>query len=253
MKPFQEDRADHPFFSSTSIEDIMNLYVFDRELKLIVFDAIERIEVAVRTQIIYQMAMRYGSHWHEDFSLFRDRSLYHKIQEIILEYCQGNRKEVFIEHYLNTYSSPKMPPSWMSVELLTIGQLSLLYKNIRSNSDRSQIAQFFGMHHTSFESWLHAIAYVRNICAHHARLWNRELGVQPALLIKPYRPWIDPAYSNNRRVYYFLCSLKYLLLTINPGGHFTHRIGQLVESHPTVPIRYAGFSDNWLTKPLWQA
>src|SRR5674476_641863 len=63
--PFQDNNeANHPFIKKVSFEDIMHLYVFDRQLRLLLFNAIEKIEIAFRTQIIYQYAMVHGSHWH---------------------------------------------------------------------------------------------------------------------------------------------------------------------------------------------
>jgi len=259
MLPFQSVKD--VFNTGTTFADIIDLYVFDRELRLLALDAIERIEVAVRSQIIYQMAHKYGAHWQDNATLFKPPAkysygtspdYYNEVQQIIAEHCRGRNPEVFIDHYKNKYTSPPTPPSWMSIELLSIGQLSRLYKGLRMNADKKELADYFGLHYTVFESWLHTLTYCRNICAHHARLWNRDFAIQPELLMKPRLPWITPGYNNNKRSYYFLCILKYFLLTVNPQGHFHEKTEQLLQTHPNVPSRFMGFTKDWQNEPLWQ-
>ena len=65
MLPFKEcqngvviDR----FVPDTTWEMVYDLYKFDRKLRLLLFDAIERIEIAIRTQIVNQLSLKYGSH-----------------------------------------------------------------------------------------------------------------------------------------------------------------------------------------------
>lgn len=110
----------------------------------------------------------------------------------------------------------------------------------------------FKVHHTVLDSWLHAISYVRNICAHHARLWNRELAIRPTVLVKPRQAWINLSYTNNRRSYYFLAVLQYLLQIANPGGHLPARLKKLLIDQPKVKIAFMGFPAYWQSEPLWQ-
>lgn len=249
MLPFKQVKD--TFNTGTTFDQIIDLYVFDRELRLLAFDAIERVEVTIRAQMIYQLAHKYGSHWPDKHYIFKDQKTFGDIQKIIKDHCASRNPEVFIEHYLHTYDPPATPPSWMSIELLTVGQLSLLYKAINKNEDRKDIAAYFSLHHNVFQSWLHAITYVRNICAHHARLWNRDFAIQPDLLLKPALPWINPSFKNNRRAYYFFCCLQYLLKTANPSSHFKQKLVDLTTKHPNIPIQYAGFTKKWETEPIW--
>lgn len=245
------------------------MYSFDRELRLLVFDCIERIEIAIRTQFIYCMAMRYNdSHWHDNQSLFikpfynqigNKIDPYSDLQSRISKAKTDRRPEVFIKHYLDTYSKPSNPPSWMCFELLTIGELSHLYRGLRERSDKKRIADFFDLHQTAFSSWLHSLTYVRNICAHHSRLWNRDLAVEPERLLKPIGPWLSGAYSNNKRMFYFICVLKYMLLRVNPGNRIKDKMIHLISKYPNVPIRYMGIPSDghgalldWTSEPLWQ-
>lgn len=184
--PFQ--RVKDVFDQAASFDDLLSLYVFDRELRLLVFDAIERIEVAIRAQIIYQLCHKYGSHWHDNATIFQPPfvnragiqvDVFGQMQAELQKHYNARSPEVFIQHYRRTYTNPTTPPCWMSIELLTIGQLSTLYSGLRNNNDKSDIADYFGLHRDVFQSWFHALAYVRNLCAHHSRLWNRDLSVRP--------------------------------------------------------------------------
>lgn len=264
--PFQTtvDRFD----TGTTFEHIIKTYTFDRELRLLVFDAIERIEVAIRTQFIYQLAQKYNnSHWHDNpkvfISAFTDRfgktiDPYNDFQLIIDKAKNAKKPEVFIKHYINEYNTPPNPPAWMCFELLTIGELSRLYKGLRNNADKKLIADYFKLHHTVFESWLHALTYVRNICAHHSRLWNRDLSVEPSLLIKPQAAWVSSAYNNNKRTFYFLCMLRYMLNQANQNNDFTTKLDTLLGKYPLVPIQYLGIPSDgkgnlldWTKEPLF--
>jgi abortive infection bacteriophage resistance protein len=257
------------FNPGTTFKQIIDTYSFDRELRLLVFDCIERIEIAIRTQIIYQMAYHYNdSHWQDNQSLFI-KPYYNKIgikvdpfsefQSIISKAKTLRTPEVFIRHYLNNYSSPSNPPSWMCFELLTIGEMSNIYRGLSSKIDKKRIASFFDLHPTVFISWLHSLTYVRNICAHHARLWNKELAIKPELLLNPTGDWISIPFNNNKRLFYFLCVLKYLLLRANPGNNLKVKLETLFAKYPTVPIKYLGIPTdgtgnmlNWQDEPLWQ-
>ncbi|MCZ2130766.1 MAG: Abi family protein [Bacteroidia bacterium] len=265
--PYQN--AKDNFENDITFEQIIKTYSFDRELRLLVFDCIERIEVAIRTQFIYQMALHYNdSHWQDNQNHFIT-PYYNKIgnlvnpfadfQAIISKAKTARTPETFIKHYINTYNKPANPPSWMCFELLTIGELSHIYRGLKNNADKKRIADFFEVHPTVFTSWLHTLTYVRNICAHHSRLWNRDLAIEPEKLLKPKGNWIAKPYENNKRVFYFLCVLRYLLLRANPSNSMKQKLENLFNKYPTVPIKYLGIPSDgkgnlleWQNEPLWK-
>ena len=142
---------------------------------------------------------------------------FNDFQGIMSRAKTARRPEVFIKHYLDNYGSPSNPPAWMSFELLTMGDLSHLYKGLRNKADKKMIANFFEVHPTVFTSWLHTLTYVRNICAHHSRLWNKDLAIEPEKLLKPVGPWLSKPFENNKRVFYFISVLRYMLKRANPG------------------------------------
>ncbi len=258
------------FNAGTTFSQIIDTYSFDRELRLLVFDCIERIEIAIRTQFIYCLAIKNSdSHWQDKKANFvppyynkvgQHIDPYTDFQQIINRAKTSRRPEVFISHYIENYDNPANPPAWMCLELLTIGEMSHLYSGLAKNEDKNQVASFFGVHHTVLQSWLHTLTYVRNLCAHHARLWNRDLAVEPDKLKKPIGLWIEPAFENNKRVFYFLCMLKYLLNRANPGNNFTIKLKTLFEKYPNVPIKFIGIPSNsrkeikdWSNQDLWKS
>ncbi len=265
--PYQAEKD--KFNKGITFKQIIRTYTFDRELRLIIFDCIERIEVAIRTQLIYSMSITYNdAHWHDKKHYFAKPyknnrgEIIDPFKELknIIERAQNNtRREVFIIHYMDTYSQPANPPSWMCLELLTIGELSHTYKGLAKNEDKKRIADYFGLHYEVFESWLHTLTYVRNLCAHHSRLWNRELAIIPKKLNKPQGHWLDTSFENNKRVFYFISILKYLLDRANPGNNLRNKIEILFNKYTTIPIQYLGIPSDgqgnlldWKQQALWK-
>lgn len=265
--PYQQIKDQ--FNAGVTFDHVIDTYSFDREIRLLVFDCIERVEIAIRSQMIYQMSVHHNdSHWQDNKSHFIT-PMYNKIgalidpfqdlQSIISKAKTARTPEVFIKHYIDNYSTPANPPAWMCLELLTIGELSHIYRGLRDNSDRKRIADFFDVHHTVFTSWLHTLTYVRNICAHHSRLWNRDLAIEPFRLLKPIGPWISQPFQNNKRMFYFISVLKYLLLRANPSNSLKAKLEALFAKYPNVPIQFLGIPSDgkgnrldWRKEPLWK-
>lgn len=167
-------QSDHIFHQETTFQKALDTYVFDRKLRLIIFNEIERIEIALRTQVICQYCTQYGNNWYENKALYRNPNYYYKFNSLLVEEL-AKTSEVFIRHYNYKYTDPHNPPAWMALELASFGQLSMLYKNLRNNEPRKKIADHFAIHENILCSWLECLSYVRNTCAHHMRLWNRRL------------------------------------------------------------------------------
>lgn len=266
--PFQQTKD--LFNDGTNFKQIIDTYSFDRELRLLVFDCIERIEIAIRTQFIYHMAIKYNDgHFQDNPELFVNSYLdeygkeikpYEEFQKIIKTSKKKEKPEVFIKHYLDNYESPLNPPSWMCFELLTIGQIYRLYNGLAHKEDMKAIANYFDLHPTVFKSWFFSIVYVRNTCAHHSRLWNKDLAIEPMRLKKPIGGWVsEPFNNNNSRIFYFISVLKYLMMRSNPNNDLKGKLTSLFNKYPTVPIQYLGIPSDgnnnlldWQTEPLWQ-
>ena len=256
------------FKEGTMWDDIYDLYVFDRKLRLLVFDAIERLEVAIRTQIIYQLSHNYGSHWQDNAHIFnpprevtlRDGrtitiDVYREIQSHIKEQLHSNRAEVFIQHYHNKYGTPENPPSWMSVEIMYFNHLSKICTGLKNRADINGIASYFALPPKTFCSWLHTMNYVRNICAHHSRLWNRDLNIVPEKLsFSKHLIWIsNPDTAKRSKTYYFFCMINYMLQVANPTSQFKSKLKELLEEYKNViSLDSMGFPQGWKEEKMWE-
>ena len=252
--PFQKggngpDR--HNFKPGTTFEGILERYIFDRKLRLVVMDAIERIEIAIRAALSNSIATRHGPHWYQTPALFSPWFDHAKFLDGIKEQIgheprNSNRRDVYIEHYYSKYDDPDMPPCWMVFESISFGTISLAYKHLVP-SEFKPICGAFGLSHNVLVSWLHSISYVRNICAHHARLWNRECRIKP-IAANAYKADLTP----NDRVYAQLIVMQILLRKIAPGNHWAQRLMDLLEEHPAIPLRSMGFPPDWKSRPIWR-
>lgn len=116
-----------------------------------------------------------------------------------------------------------------------------------------QVASVFGVPDTVMESWLLALNTVRNICAHHSRLWNRELGNEPMIpLARDYPEWHTPVQVRNERLFGILTICKHCLNHIAPQSGWSHRLMALFEEYPDVPLASMGFPENWRECPIWK-
>ena len=251
--PFQ-DNADpyHPFIQQITLEEIISLYVFDRQFRLFVLDAIEKIEISMRTQVIYQWALNHGSHWHLNGSLFRNSVQFAK-DYTRLQQEVDRSVETFIDHYKTKYSNPPEPPAWMSMEVSSFGLLSLIFRNLKLGNEKKAITKYYGLNDVGIiESWMHSFSNIRNVCAHHSRLWNRRLTAHIKMPTNPENPFIQNKIILPYKMYASLCCIKYVLDIISPGNTFKERLLELMNTCPLAQEKEMGFPKNWKNDPFWK-
>jgi abortive infection bacteriophage resistance protein len=253
--PFEIDAAqngDHAFCTGASFDQAIELYVFDRLLRLHVMDAIERIEVSIRAVWAHHMAMTYGPHGfinaeHYHRADFHARSLTGLMDEV------GRSRDTFIEHYRSKYSEPDVPPIWMAAEVMSLGQLSKWLSNLKRRSDRKAIATHYGLDEIILGSLAHHLAHVRNICAHHARLWNKQFTVTMKLPREPKTLSEVMNHNAQRRLYNTLATIAYLIERIAPGSDWRRNLVTLIGEHPLADPKAMGFPKDWETMDAWRA
>jgi abortive infection bacteriophage resistance protein len=250
--PFQDNSdPNHPFIVQKSFEDIVKLYVFDRKLRLLLLDAIEKIEVSLRTQLIYHFSIKHGSHWYTDENLYRNRKFYDRhLDDIEMELDRSI--EDFIKHYDSKYTDPPFPPSWMTLEIINLGDLSRLYKNLKWNcGSKLTIAKHYGLKDVAtLENWTQCFANIRNVCAHHSRLWNRR-HMPITLLCNPSNPFPDTDNIYPYKTYSYICCISYILKIINPQNTFTRKLRSLFEKYPLNQENDMGFQEDWRDHVFW--
>lgn len=251
--PFEHSKgqAGARFIPGTTLEMVMALYEFDRKLRLLVLDAIERVEVAIRGSWAYQMAMLAGAHGYVDVGHYGDvNTFYQNYSRLAAEV--GRSKDTFIIHYKRNYAGPPMPPVWMASEMLSFGQLSQWYAALKEPKVRQTVADPFDLDETIFIPVVQQLATVRNTCAHHGRLWNKTLNVTLKL---PKKQPVDLADALNRqtnqKIYNTLAMLQFLLSKAEPTNDWGQRLVTLLEALPAKRLAEMGFPESWRNLRLW--
>lgn len=248
--PLLADKQLHIFKPGSTFEAAYSMYKFDCEFRQLLIVELEKIEVAVRTQIAYILSSQYHAHWFEDSSLFSNPVRHAKVlAKIDEEYSRSD--EEFIMAFKRKYSD-HFPPSWMTMEIASFGTLSILYGNLLPGRAKRAIAAYFGLADTVFASWLHCIVYIRNICAHHSRLWNRFLSIRPLMPRSPRNTFIALPASGTQQTYFILSMIIYLLNKVNPNHSFVSRFRELLRRYPSIDIRAMGFPTDWINEKLWK-
>ncbi len=247
--PFEADHGSHRFQPGTRFEQVLNLYIFDRELRLLVLDAIERIEVSIRAQWAYQMAHSHGPHGHLEPTLARKRHHWQTNLEKLTKEVERS-DETFIAHLTATYAEA-LPPVWAVCEVMSVGLLSRWYSNLKPADTRRAIAKVYGLDEGVLGSWLHHLTYIRNTAAHHSRLWNREFTITPELPRSKPTHLAGQFTPGSRKLYNTLVMLLHFMDVISPGHHWRLRLVALIRQHGA-STGAMDFPQDWSERPIWQ-
>ena len=219
---------------------------------MLVVEIIEPIEVSLRTSIAYHLAHQAGAFAHKEAKSFRPEFQHADWLEDILTETQRSQ-EVFVKHFKDNYEEYPHLPVWTAVEIMSFGSLSKLFSGLPM-ADKQVIASQYGIKAPVLKSWLHTLVYIRNLCAHHARLWNRELGIAPML------PDKDPRWNfrHRKRLVSALHLLNWLVSRVPRreavAADWRRRVETLLEADPGVPrfLEAMGLEVGWEKHALWR-
>lgn len=248
--PFLEQpKEEHLFKDNSSFKKVMLIYRFDRKLRLLIFNEIEKIEVAIRSTIVNITAQETEDpFWMTNNDIFIDNEKFQNTLTLIeKEYQQS--KEDFIKHFKETYSN-NYPPAWELSEILPLGVLSSIYKNITSYNIKKKIARRFYLHVPVFQSWMTIMTLTRNSCCHHSRVWNKKYRLRPLNMRNMTRPWIADS-IDQQRIFYNLSIIKYFADIVSPNNHIKKSLNDLFKEFPIIDKTAMGFPANWESEPLW--
>lgn len=254
--PFQkggEEYDRHDFREPVAFATILDRYVFDRKLRLLLLDAIERIEVSFRAALSNSIAQRHTPHWYQDAALFEadydHAALINELKRQIVHNANTPEKEaqrdIHIRHYYDNYYDPDMPPCWMVFETISFGTISRIFKGLYK-SETTEVCNPLRVNHDTLSSWMHAISYVRNLCAHHKRVWNKTLTIKPAIGKKH-----KEKFQGNSKIYGVMVVVQILLDQVAPDNTWAERLSELLNEHPDIPLANMGIPENWRDKPFW--
>ncbi len=243
------------FRAGATFDAVWDRYVFDRRLRLLVMDAVERVEVAVRSQLAYHHAHHHGSPFAYADDPKALPGLRPDQRQRFFDDMAGqlrNSKEMFVEHFRAKYGKHHAYlPVWMAAEVMTFGSMLTFYRGCHPDV-RKAVTALLGVHDTVLDSWLLTLNTIRNICAHHGRLWNRELGVRPKI---PHKDpdWHSPVKVESSRMFAVLTICRYSLSRIAPQSLWPDRLRDLLTAFPRVPLLSMGFPLDWENCPIWQS
>lgn len=228
------------FVVGARFEDAVHLYVFDKKLRLLVLDALERIEVAFRVEVAHLLGERDRFAYLDKDQFFPKFSQQVNPKTGLTDHHDwvtkqagliNRSREKFIEHNKKKHGLPL--PIWIACEVWDFGALSLLYSGMKED-DQDVIAVKFGMSNGRvLAKWLRSLNYLRNVCAHHSRLWNRNIIDQPKLPSSTEIAWVsnfegDGADRLRARPFMLFCIIKHLIDNINPNSSWWLRLTDLM-------------------------
>lgn len=253
----------------TALHHAESIIDFDRRLRLLVMEGVERIEVAVRMRTGYVLG-RASAFAHEDPVCFDDsftrantdsRDPRPSKQVAWLERIKERREssdEQFVVHFREKYDDHM--PVWALTELLELGHLSNLYRGMLQK-DAEEVALAFGVPKKKMMiSWLASLNYVRNAAAHHARLFNRKLQNAPSRPTAGSVPLLDhlrapDAPKEDFGTYNALAIVAYMLRSIEEEPSWALRMAELFRAFPTshaLSIQSIGVPQEWQMLGLWR-
>jgi abortive infection bacteriophage resistance protein len=247
--------SDGPRFKpGTTFEAVTALYDFDRILRRLTMRGTEHVEVALRGSWAYQMGHLGNGHSYTETNLYNDQREFQKNLAKLTTETERSR-ETYIKHYRDTYSDPALPPAWMVAEMMSFGQLSRWYSNLSDRALRNRIAAPLGLPETVLVPLIRHVTDIRNICAHHGRLWNRGFLHPPKLAINPQRlgqSLDQSATQAPAKLYNGLTMVRHVVEIVCPDSSWAADIRKHIETHPTGDFASMGFPADWTTRPIWQ-
>lgn len=247
MRHFQSNVAPRNFRPKTKFSYIVQLYNFDREIRLLTLNAIEKLEVALRTAIINPLAEQYTPHWYLDLSHFDDDIKFHGVMTKIIQGASV-KKGLALTHYFDKYHAPVLPPIWLVCEKLTFGALSRFFEALRIDRRKIVGRYIWSYPEHLLVSWFHALAHLRNICAHQDRLWNNAITAYSPESHKTY----NADFTHPTSFYCRAVVIQLLMRELGLNGWWRDSLLALFASCSHVDSHtHLGFPNGWNTRPVW--
>ncbi|MEX2120360.1 MAG: Abi family protein [Pirellulales bacterium] len=249
---FEQQR--HQFNGGCTFEHVRAAYDFDLVLRDIVTEALEVVEVDFRAAVAHDFGRRHGAFGHIDAANFF-RTFNHATWLIRLREEADRSSEPFVDHFRSRYSQFPDLPIWIAMEVISFGALSKMYKGML-RSDQRAAAHRYSSQPGDLVTILHHLVYVRNLCAHHSRLWDRVWAIKPSL--PRGRVWQPPHVPANDRLYATLLILYHLLKCCPAIGTFAsdwrNRVNAHMANPPAVPnpLVQLGMPPTWNQHPVWK-
>ena len=244
---YDSNIPEHRFKKNTKLSNVLKLYEFDSLLRSKVFKEIEVIEISLRSIIAYNVAENIGVFPYEKLNYKNDADKDEALNRF--KKLFNGSKEDFINAYKNKYNED-IPPIWMLVEIMTFGDLINFYEKFLTKSQGKTISKVYGINSVDlFVSWMKRLNIIRNICAHHGRLWNKNITTKIMLPNKNNNKSLETycklfVKDSINKLYNSLLIIQYLLENINGSNNsLINDICSLAKKYD-IDLKAMGFPSN---------
>ncbi len=253
------DKRSDTFIEGSRFEDVIALYLFDRKLRLLALDAIERIELAIQVDIAHLLGRRdifaheNPNELHGEFSKKIRRGGHTKHDDWLEGYyalVKRSARKPFVAHNLATYGKL---PIWVAIEVFDFGTLSKLYAGLKI-TDKIAIEKQFGLNEGKhLQTWLRSLNFIRNMAAHQSRLWNCNV-LERAFIP---RNKLQLNQLRNSRPFLYFCIMQTIMQVVCPDSHWGKRFSDLLGDFPhvensAVKLSDMGVVDGWEKWAMWR-
>lgn len=253
VRPFEEPGKGHHVRPGTTFADVLGLYSFDRDLRLLTMDALARIEIAFRAALSEVMSQVDGdAHWYTKPHYFSDEQDFKVLQGNVAQALE--RPFPALQDYLSRYRTPELPPSWLMVEVLSIGQLNRVHKALKQPAHRRAVARSLGSTDNVLSSWLDVFVRLRNLAAHHERMWDVALERYPVVphgeAVEWPERWDLLLEEAAETMYCVFAAVQSMLSTVSPTSPWASEVAALLAGRE-LERETMGFPADWAEDPFW--
>ena len=237
LLPFR--KSDKTYLPGVNADRIINIYEFDSRLRQLLFRAIERIELYVRTQLAYHHSHKYGALGYTYSNGFDTVHKHDRFSELLKEVTKNNRKTLVVQHHEKNYAGKF--PLWVIIEYFSTGMLSYFYSDM-TTQDKKAVARQFGATYRQLDSWLRCLTDMRNKCAHYSRLYFWRFAALPVM------PEQFVVFANDRTLFPQIIMLKMLFPDQTEWNSIVNELELLIQRYEgDVCLAHVGFPDDWKT------
>lgn len=228
---------DGRYLPGTDFDVVYHIYEFDRELRQILFSAIEEIEIFFRAHITEYHVFKYSPLGYLDASSFSKRHNHDKFIDMLNREVEAHKTVPFVQHHLQNRNG--LFPLWAIIELFSFGALSRFYSDLNAADQKTLSQRLFSETHYNIRSWLRCCSDLRNICAHYGRIYYRKFSAIPANI--NVESWQE------RRLFPLMLALKALYPNANAWvARIVTPLSALIEKYSDyIDLKHIGFPINW--------
>ncbi|MCK6517365.1 Abi family protein [Myxococcota bacterium] len=259
---------DHTILPGTTFDQVLDLYVFDRKLRLLIMEALERVEVALRSAWANSLAREKDEQQglHPDAHAWLDPRRTDGSVDSLSLMTNGAKKlndsqESFAVHYRGTYDSPRFPPIWALVETLSFGELSRWLEHTASLDVKRAVSEALGLPNQQVaHRVVEALSSIRNVCAHHNRCWDRVHAKGLPTLNRLHDDIVvftthgkngELVNAPDKHLYNYLVVLAFILNHLNPKSTWRARLVALVAERTPDQLKRMAFPADWHQRNVW--